>query len=60
MASQIETDVAMAVIVGEATIGRAFKNCLILCAYFGCVLKQQCRNGKQREHRGSAGCSNQS
>lgn len=54
MASQIETDVAMAVIVGEATIGRAFKNCLILCAYFGCVLKQQ------REHRGSAGCSDQS
>lgn len=49
MASQIEIDVAMAVIIGETTIGRAFKNRLIFWAYFGYVLKQQCRNGRQRK-----------
>jgi len=59
MASQIQINVAMVAIIGEMTVGRALKNYLILWAYFGYVLKQQCGNDRKREHRGCVVCFNQ-
>jgi hypothetical protein len=59
MASQIQINVAMVVIIGETTVGRAFKNYLILWAYFGYVLKQQRGNDRKRKHRGGVGCFDQ-
>ena len=59
MASQIQINVAMVVIIGETTVGGAFKNYLILWAYFGYGLKWQGWDDRERKHGGCLGCIDQ-